>query len=93
MAEEYTPTVEQWRESFRRFLERHDIRDPDDLVEEHDRMIAQVRAQAKAEALIEFADSVRFPNDWILFRDGGDGHGVTVGELLRETAAHLRAGL
>lgn len=46
-------------------------------------------AGVAAKALTVFADATRFPNDWILFRRG-DGHGVTVGVLLRETAARIR---
>lgn len=41
-----------------------------------------------AETLRAFADAHRFPADWVMFRRG-DGSGVTVGELLRETAARL----
>lgn len=42
----------------------------------------------KAEALREFADAHRFPSHWIMFRRD-DGSGVTVGDLLRETANRL----
>lgn len=45
--------------------------------------IAQVQAEAKAEALRDFADAHRMP--WIIFRDK-DGNPVTVSDLMRETA-------
>ena len=44
-----------------------------------------IERAAAAKALRDFADSVRFPSDWILFRRL-DGSGVTVPDLLRETA-------
>ena len=50
---------------------------------EFDRMIAQIRKEAKAEALRDFADAHRMP--WIIFRDK-DGNPVTVSDLMRETA-------
>ncbi|WP_159622699.1 hypothetical protein [Ruania rhizosphaerae] len=53
--------------------------------------VEQVRQEAKAEALQEFADSTRFPSDWILFRRD-DGSGVTVSDLLRSTAANIAQG-
>lgn len=43
-----------------------------------------------ARALREFADTTRFPSDWILFRRD-DGSGVTVSDLLREAAAREAA--
>lgn len=46
-------------------------------------------AEVRAQALIDFADATRFPSDWILFRRD-DGSGVTVPDLLRETAARER---
>lgn len=54
-----------------------------------DEALAQVQAEAKARALIDFADSTRFPSHWILFRRD-DGSGVTVSDMLRETAANYR---
>ncbi|WP_293785012.1 hypothetical protein [uncultured Aeromicrobium sp.] len=51
--------------------------------------LESIRAEAKAEALTEFADSTRFPHDWVLFRRD-DGSGVTISDLLRETAARYR---
>jgi hypothetical protein len=48
--------------------------------------VAAVRPLIEAEALREFADSNRFPSDWIMFRRN-DGSGVTMGDLLREVAA------
>ena len=45
--------------------------------------IAQVQAEAKAEALRDFADAHRMP--WTIFQDK-DGNPVTVSELMRETA-------
>ena len=51
---------------------------------------AQIR-RAKAEALQEFADAHRFPSEWVMFRRG-DGSGVTVGDLLRETAEAIENG-
>lgn len=45
---------------------------------EHDAAVA-------AKALRDFAGGTRFPNNWILFRRD-DGSGVTVSDLLRETA-------
>ncbi len=45
-------------------------------------------AQAKAEALVAFADAHRMP--WTMFMD--DSRAVTIGELLREQAAEYRAG-
>lgn len=55
-----TPTLEQWRESFRKFLIRQDIPWSDDLLAEFDRMIAAHDAQIKAEALRKAA---RFQTD------------------------------
>lgn len=55
----------------------------------HDRaraVVAAVRGPIAAEALREVADGTRFPSHWILFRRN-DGSGVTVSDLLRETAA------
>lgn len=52
---------------------------------------AEVKREGAVEALREFADAVRFPNYWILFRRD-DGRGVTVGDLLRETAARIENG-
>lgn len=49
-------------------------------------VVAAVRGPIAAEALREVADGTRFPSHWILFRRS-DGTGVTVSDLLRETAA------
>jgi hypothetical protein len=49
-------------------------------------VVAAVRGPIAAEALREVADGTRFPSHWILFRRN-DGSGVTVSDLLRETAA------
>ena len=55
----------------------------EDSHEDFDELIAQVRKEAKAEALRDFADAHRMP--WIIFRDK-DGNPVTVSDLMRETA-------
>lgn len=41
MTDDYTPTMAQWRDSFQRFLVRNDIFDPEDLVEELDRVLTR----------------------------------------------------
>ena len=41
-------------------------------------------------ALRGFADSTRFPSHWVLFRRD-DGSGVTVSDLLRETADRIES--
>lgn len=51
----------------------------------------EIARVAAANALTDFADGTRFPSDWILFRRE-DGSGVTVPDLLRETAANIRGG-
>lgn len=57
----------------------------------HDECLDKLKREAAAEALREFANANRFPSDWIMFRRN-DGSGVTVSDLLRETAAgKLRA--
>lgn len=46
--------------------------------------------EGQISALRGFADSTRFPSHWVLFRRA-DGSGVTVSDLLRETAARIEA--
>lgn len=41
MSDEYTPTMEQWVGSFERFMIRHEVDDPEGLVEELRRVVAQ----------------------------------------------------
>lgn len=55
------------------------------------RELAAHDREVKAAALRDFADSTRFPSHWILFRRH-DGSGVTVSDLLRETAARIESG-
>lgn len=50
-------------------------------------VIREIRREAKAEALREFADSIRTQE--VLFRRS-DGSGVKVNDLLRETARRYR---
>lgn len=54
---------------------------------EFDHWLAQVQADAAAQALVEFADAHRMPQ--VLFRRG-DGSAVYVGDLLRERATAIR---
>lgn len=51
-------------------------------------MIRRIQAQSEAKALRAFADAVRLPSEWVLFRRD-DESGVTVGDLLRETADRI----
>lgn len=51
------------------------------------RWLEQEKAAAKRRALIDFADANRFMADWVMFRRD-DGSGVSVSDLLRETAAN-----
>lgn len=55
----------------------------DEYLAAHDR-------EVKAAALRDFADSTRFPSHWILFRRH-DGSGVTVSDLLRDTADRIES--
>ena len=51
-------------------------------------VLERILARTAARAITEFADAHRLPVEWVMFRDGD--HGVTVTELLRETAARIR---
>ncbi len=52
------------------------------------RAVEAARPAIAAEVLRAFADAHRFPAEWVMFRRA-DGSGVTVPDLLRETAARL----
>lgn len=52
------------------------------------KLVAAVRPHIAAETLRQFADAHRFPSDWIMFRRH-DGSGVTVHDLLHETADRI----
>lgn len=43
-----TPTLAGWRDAFGRFLIRHDVDDPDEILEEFDRMIAKHDTEERA---------------------------------------------
>jgi hypothetical protein len=77
---EYTPDTEEVRIKYRLSPGQR----PGDY-DEFDRWLAEVKAEAAARALIDFADSTRMP--FTVFR-GDNDEPITVGDLLRETAAH-----
>lgn len=56
---------------------------------EFDRWLDEVKREAAAHALIEFADAHRMP--WKMF-EALDGSPVKVNDLLRERAAQIREG-
>lgn len=60
---DYTPTMQQWRGSFRRFLTCHNVSDPDELIEEldavlekHDREVARATLEGYARMVLMHMD-------------------------------------
>ncbi|WBL18498.1 hypothetical protein [Citricoccus sp. NR2] len=89
---DYIPTtgevrdaLEAWMWTSRPYRPELTSADPSEAL---DRLLDQVRREAKAEALCDFADSTRMP--FVVFRRD-DGSPVYVGDLMREVAANYRA--
>jgi hypothetical protein len=56
-----TPTLAGWREAFGRFLVRHDVDDPDEILEEFDRVIAKHDAEERVRIATAIED---LPTTW-----------------------------
>lgn len=82
-------TVPDWQEKLVRDLAYNiGISEAQDLTPI---IVDQIRPHIEAAALRAFADAHRFPSSWVMFRRE-DGSGVTVSDLLRETADRIAEG-
>lgn len=92
MSEQYTPTTVEVEAAFivaNSYSGRASTILPAEARSMWARWLTQVRREAKAEALCDFADSVRMP--FVVYRREDDSP-VYVGELMRETAERYRSG-